>query len=135
MSVYINPIGVATAAAVNTIPFMAIFKERLCNGICNNSDIATQVNVSYEVGTATLKGTTVFVPITATISVIYSNCNSNAITKSYSERFVLAFQGQTALPTSVTLTRNGQYNQFLDVRCGKAYRINVNDSVLAILTT
>lgn len=136
MAVTISPVGLAAAPVANTLAFMATYKERLCRPFCTNSTIQPQVTVTYTTGTARLNGTTVFVPITAVITIVTqnNNCGCNAHTQVYSENFVVAIQGQTALPTAVTLTQAGRDQFGSCVNCGRASSYTINDSLLLTIT-
>lgn len=136
MAVTISPVGLAAAPVANTLAFMATYRERLCRPFCVNSTVQPQVTVIYVTGTARLAGTTVFVPITATINVVTQNgnCGCNAHTQIFSENFVVAIQGQTALPTAVTLAQEGR-DQFVScINCGRASSYTINDSLLLTIT-
>lgn len=53
----------------------------------------------------------------------------------YTERWVAAFQGQTALPTAVTIASVGRTQKANDVVCGKARGLSIFDSLTVALTT
>ncbi len=137
----IFPVGLATTALVaNQVSVLATFSERLCRPYCVNSTVQPQATLTYRYETPYLNGTTVFVPIVATISVITPTGGRNGnVTRAqpmiYSERFVVAFQGQTALPTAVTITSVGRMQQANDVVCGKARVLDIHDSLTVALTT
>lgn len=130
MAVYQSPVGLATAPVANQLSEMVTFKERLCNPICvvnNNQPFAT---VSYTAGTPTLDGTTVFVPIIAQIQITApSNC-CEAQKLLYTERFKVAFQGRTTLPTTPpVITSLGTDQSLACVKKGRAYGYIINDSI------
>ena len=110
MAVTISPVGLAAAPVANTLSFMATYKEKLCRPFCVDSTIQPQVSVVYTTGTPRLVDTTVFVPIKAVITIVTQNskCGCNAHTQLFTEDFIIAFQGQTAVPTTVTLTQLGR---------------------------
>ena len=132
MSVSLSPVGLAAAPVANQVSLLAAFKENLCQPYCVDSTIQPQATVEYTPGTARLVGTTVFVPVTATITVVTTgNCGgSNARTRIYTEMFDVAFQGRTALPASVTLTSVGRTFGPACVRCGYAHAYKINDSIV-----
>lgn len=131
MAVTISPVGLAAAPVANTAAIMATYKERLCRPFCVDSTIQPQVSVVYTTGTPRLNGTTVFIPVKAVITVVTqsSGCGCNAHTQLFTEDFVVAFQGRTTVPVTVTLTNVGR-NQFgSDVKCGCAHSYTINDSL------
>lgn len=135
----ISPVGLsATGLVANQVSVLATFSERLCRPFCVTSTVQPQATITYRYETPYLNGTTVFVPIVATISIITPTSVRN-VTRAqpmiYSERFVAAFQGQTALPTAVTITSVGRMQQANDVVCGKARVLDIHDSLTVALTT
>lgn len=136
MAVIISPVGLAAAPVANQLSFMATFKERLCRPFCINSTIQPQVSVVYTTGTPRLVDTTVFVPIKAVLTVVTQSnrCGCQAHTQLFTENFVLAFQGQTALPTAVTLTNVGRDQFGSDINCECAREYTINDSMTLTIT-
>lgn len=101
------PVGLAAAPVANQVSFLATFKEKLCRCVCATSTNQPFATVTYRNKTPVLNGTTVFVPIVATITITTPNaCKCQAKTQVINERFVVAFQGRTALPTSVTINQH-----------------------------
>lgn len=135
MSVFLSPVGLAAAPVANQLSVMATFKEKLCKPYCNNTNLATQVGVTYTTGTPTLVGTTVFVPVTASVSVLSPGCCCESTPQGYTENFEVAFQGRTALPTAVTITSVGRTQQpaCIDKR-GRVNGIAIYDSITIALT-
>lgn len=135
MAVYLSPVGASTAPAANQLRVLAVFKEKLCRAYCVDSTVQPQTTLVYKVGTTRLVGTTLFIPVTATISVITpSNC-CNANTQIFTDTFVLAFQGYSGLPTvGPTITSLGRDIQPSCIRCGCAHGVTVNDALLVTLT-
>lgn len=131
MAVTISPVGLAAAPINNVAAVMATYKEKLCIPYCTESTIQPQVSIVYTTGTPRLNATTVFIPITATITIVtqINKCGCNAHTQLFTENFVVAFQGQTALPTSVTLSNVGRDAFGSNVNCGRAYSYTINDSI------
>ena len=127
--VTISPVGLAAAAVANQVSLLATFKEKLCKAICVDSNLQPQVSIVYTNGTAVLNGTTVFIPITATITIVTPGCGCKATTQLFTEKFTAAFQGRTALPTSVTITSLGRVQNLSCVNCGKAHSITIEDSL------
>lgn len=80
-----------------------------------------------------MNGTTVFVPVTARISIVVGG-GCNAKTQLFTEQFYVAFQGQTAVPTAVTITSVGRLQGGSCVKCGRAYAYSVNDSLTISIT-
>lgn len=131
MAVTISPVGLAAAPVANELSFMATYKEKLCRPFCVDSTIQPQVSVVYTTGTPRLVETTVFVPVKAVITVVTQNnpCGCNAHTQLFTENFVVAFQGQTVVPTTVTLTQVGRDQFGSNVNCGCAHTLTINDSL------
>lgn len=135
MAVIVSPVGLAAAPVANVANIMATYKEKLCRPYCIDSTIQPQVSVVYTTGTPRLDGTTVFVPVRATITIVTQDnrCGCNAHTQLFTENFVVALQGQTALPTSVTLANVGRDAFGSNVTCGRAYSYTINDSITITL--
>lgn len=135
MSVYQNPVGLAAAPVNNQLSEMVTFKEKLCSPICVLNNNQPSASVSYIVGSPTLNGTTLFVPIIAQIQIIApSNC-CKAQPLIFTERFKVAFQGVTALPTITPVVTSLGIDQSLScVRNGKAYGYVINDSITVVIT-
>ena len=131
MAVTISPVGLAATQVDNVANIMATYKERLCKPYCTDSTIQPQVSVVYTTNTARFNDSTVFVPITATITIVTQNnsCGCNAHTQLFTENFVVAFQGRTALPTTITLNSLGRDAFGSNVNCGRAYSYTINDSL------
>lgn len=135
MAVTISPVGLAAAPVNNVAAIMATYKEKLCRPYCTDSTIQPQVSIVYTTGAAKLNESTVFVPIRATITIVTQDnkCGCNAHTQLFTENFVVAFQGQTALPTSITLANVGRDTFGSNVNCGRAYTYIINDSITVTL--
>ena len=132
--VTLSPVGLAAASVPNQVSLLATFKEKLCRPFCIDSTVQPQVSVVYTRDNATLVGSTVFVPITAVITVVTPGCGCKATTQLFTEKFVAAFQGRTTLPTAVTITSVGRTQGGSCVKCGKAFSYTVNDSLTIALT-
>ncbi len=131
--VTLSPVGLAAAPVANQVSFLATFREKLCRAFCITSSVQPQVSVSYTTGQARLNGTTVFVPITAVVTVVTPGCGCEAKTQLFTENFVVAFQGQTALPTTVTVSSVGRIQGGSCVKCGKAFAYTINDSLVVTI--
>lgn len=131
--VRLSPVGLAAAAVANQLPVLATFREKLCQPFCIDSSVQPFSSVEYTTGTPILNGSTVFVPITARISIV-TGCGCNAKTQLFTEQFYVAFQGQTALPTAVTITSVGRLQNGSCVKCGCAYAYSINDSLVITIT-
>ena len=135
MAVYLSPVGASVAPVANQLRVLAVFKEKLCRAYCVDSTVQAQTTLVYKVGPTRLVGTTIFVPITATITVVTPGGCCNANTQIFTETFVLAFQGYSGLPTvGPTITSLGRDVQPSCVKCGCAHGVTVNDSLLITLT-
>lgn len=135
--VNLSPVGLATTALVaNQVSLSAQYVEKLCRPFCINSTVQPQVAVTYTTGTPTLNGTTVFVPVTAVITIVTpNNCGCNAATRLYTEQFTAKFQDQTDLPTAVTVTSVGRIQGGSNIVCGKAHSYTIEDSLTIAITT
>lgn len=131
--VTLSPVGLAAAPVANQVSFLATFREKLCRAFCITSSVQPQVSVSYTTGQARLNGTTVFIPITAVVTVVTPGCGCEAKTQLFTENFVVAFQGQTALPTTVTVSSVGRIQGGSCVKCGKAFAYTINDSLVVTI--
>lgn len=120
--------GLAAAPVANQLSVLVTYREKLCRPFCIDSSIQPLATVVYTTGQAVLDGTTVFIPITARITVV-TGCGCNAKTQLFTEQFYVAFVGQTALPSSVTLTSVGRLQNGSCVKCGKAFAYSINDSL------
>lgn len=129
-----SPVGLSTAPVANQVSYLLEFRENLCRPFCIDSSVQPQVTVDYRTGTPILNGTTVFVPITAVVSVVTPGCGRNASTQLFTEHFYAAFQGQTAVPTNVAIASVGRVQGGSSVKCGKAYAYSLNDSVTVTIT-
>ena len=128
--VEISPVGLATTALVaNQVSLLAVFKEKLCRPFCVNSTVQPQVSVVFTNDAPKLNGSTVFVPITAVITVVTPGIGCKATTQLFTEKFMVAFQGQTAVPTSVTIAVVGTHKYGSKVVCGKAHSYTINSSI------
>lgn len=67
--VTLSPVGLAAAPVANQVSFLATFKEKLCRCVCATSTNQPFATVTYRNETPVLNGTTVFVPIVATITI------------------------------------------------------------------
>lgn len=137
MAVYLSPVGLAAAPVANQLSVLATFKERLCHCYSVNATTQPSSTVTYTTGTPKFNGTTVFVPITAQISITTPNsaCGCNPNVQVFSERFDAAFQGQTALPTAVTVDVVGTHRFGSCVNaCGIASTYTINESLTITIT-
>lgn len=129
----ISPVALAAAPVANQVSMLLNFREKLCRPFCIDSSVQPLATLQYTTGQAVLNGTTVFVPVTARIEVITGN-GCNAKTQLFTEQFYVAFQGQTALPTAVTIESVGRLQNGASVSCGMASQYSINDSVTVTIT-
>ena len=132
--VTLSPVGLASAPVANQVSLLATFKEKLCHRVCSTSSNLPQATVTYRNEAPVLDGTTVFVPIVATITIVSPGCGCTATTQVINERFVVAFQGSTALPTSVTITPVGTTQGLIKVVCGKSNCYAINSSLTVAIS-
>lgn len=131
--VRLSPVGLAAAPVANQLSILATFREKLCHPFCIDSSVQPLTTLVYSTGTPVLNGTTVFVPVTARITIV-TGSGCNAKTQLFTEQFYVAFQGQTAVPTSVTITSVGRVQGGANVQCGCAYAYSINDSLTVTIT-
>lgn len=127
--VTLSPVGLAAAPVANQVSLLATFKEKLCQCVCSTSTNQPFATVSYRNETPMLNGTTVFVPVVATITIVTPGCGCNATTQVINERFMVAFQGRTALPASVTINQVGMTQGLIKIVCGKSNCYAINSSI------
>lgn len=133
--VTLSPVGLATAPVANQVSFLATFKEKLCRPFCVDSTVQPSVTITYTTGTPRLVGTTVFVRVKAVISIVTQSGCFNAKTHLYTEVFEVAFQGITALPSTVTLTSLGRSMEGSNIKCGRASSYTIFDSLVVSIAT
>lgn len=129
-----SPVGLAAAPVANQLALQVNFREKLCRPYCIDSSLQPFATVAYTPGQAVLAGTTVFVPITARISLVLPGGECNTKTRLFTEQFYVAFQGQTALPTAVDIASLGMVQNGAEVYCGKACAYSINDSITITIT-
>ena len=127
--VYLSPVGLSAAPVANRLSLLATFKESLCKSVCTASTNQPESFVQYSTGTPILNDTTVFIPVPATVTIVAPGYNCVATTQVITEKFVVAFQDQTAVPTSVTITQEGITQEYSNVRCGKSKCLTINSSI------
>ena len=88
MAVYLSPVGLSTAQVPNRVSLLAIYKERLCRRVCDNSTNQPESFVTYKTGTPVFNGTTVFVPVIATVTIVTPGCGCKATTQVITEMVV-----------------------------------------------
>lgn len=136
MSVSISPVGLAAAPVANQLSALATYKEKLRKPYCSNNNMAVQTGITYTADTPTLVGTTVFVPITASVSILSPGCCNSQNPQGYTETFEAAFQGQTDLPTAVTITSVGRTSAPACIdRFGRVNGYVIYDSITIAITT
>lgn len=119
--VTLSPVGLAAAPVANQVSFLATFKEKLCRCVCATSTNQPFATVTYRNETPVLNGTTVFVPIVATITITTPNaCKCQAETQEFSLIQGKATQvsfprlemnqktGKTEMVVDVTIEANGK---------------------------
>ena len=137
MAVYLSPVGLSTAQVPNRVSLLAIYKERLCRRVCDNSTNQPQPGVTivtYKTGTPVFNGTTVFVPVIATVTIVTPGCGCKATTQVITEKFMAAFQEQTGLPTNIVLATEGQTQELANVSCGSSNCLAIYSSLTITIT-
>lgn len=134
MSVFISPVGLAAAPVANSVSFLATFKEKLCRTVCSTSTNQPQATVALAYERPKFNGTTVFVPVVATITLVSPSCGCNATTQVINERFMVAFPDQTGLPTNVSITSDGIEQGLIKIVCGKSNCYAINQAITVTIT-
>lgn len=129
MPVVTSNVGLSTTALVaNQVSLMASYREKLIAQVCAClAANALPITIVYSYGTPVLSGTTLFVPITAQITV---NTGSNNPPQ-FTETFDVAFQGQTSLPTAtnpITIASVGRISH------SQGNCLLINDSLTIAIT-
>lgn len=109
---------------------LVTFREKLCRAFCIDSTTQPKASVSYTAGTPRFDGTTVFVPVSAEITIISPSCQCQAKVQLFTEEFIVAFQGQKGLPSSVSIESVGRIGGGADIRCGCARYYRIDDSLV-----
>lgn len=134
MVVFLSPVGLSAAQVPNRVSLLAIYKERLCRRVCANTTNQPEAFVTYQHGSPVLNGTTVFVPIIATVTIVTPGCNCAATTQVITEQFEAAFQEQSSLPTNIDIATEGQVNKLANVQCGSSNCLAVYSSLTVTIT-
>lgn len=109
MAVYLSPVGLSTAQVPNRVSLSATYKERLCRRVCENATNQPEAFVTYKTGTSIFNGTTVFVPVIATVTIVTPGCGCQATTQVIVEEFMATFQEQT---TNALMSAKG-YSEYV----------------------
>lgn len=105
--VYLSPVGLsATALTANQLSTLVSIRETI-GRIRPEWPSAIAVSVSYSYNTPVLSTSTVFIPVVATVTISVPSFGNSVKPLVFTERFNVAFQGQTAVPTSVTIASVG----------------------------
>lgn len=135
--IHLAPVGLAAAPVANSVSMLAMYKEKLCACVCVTSTNQPNATVTYRTETPVLNGTTVFVPVIATVSITIPGRTINGCdtkVQTITERFQVAFVDQAALPTAVTITSNGMTQSLAKVVCGKSNCLAINDAITVAIT-
>lgn len=133
MAVTISPVGLSAAPVANRLSLLVTFREKLCRRVCAIATNQPSATVTYTNETPVLNDTTVFIPIVARITITTPGCCC-ATTQVITERFLVAFQDQTALPTSVAITSEGETQGLVNVTCGQSNCYAINSSIAVAIT-
>ena len=129
--VTIKPAGLATTTLVaNQLSLTASYLEKYKKPCCCKGNAPVQVSVTYTNGKVTLSSSSVVVvPVIANITVVHILNNGTTKVTHFAEVFDITFQGQTALPSSVTITSLGyQYNTYTG-SCSGITQLTIDDSI------
>lgn len=134
MSHVISPVALATTALVaNQVSLQVAYTEKLIRPYCVNGSSEPSYTLVYTTGTPKLEQSTVFVPVQVKITLVSPNKCRDANVQVVTENFMLAFQGQTAVPTSVTITSVGRISTPSAVKCCSASEFTIYDSLTATI--
>lgn len=135
MALNIAPAGLTAAAVPNELRVTAIIKERLCGSYCINADMLPQATVTYTVGTPRLRGTALFIPISAVVSIVTRGCGCQAKTYLFNEQTEVSFSDVTVAPTALpTLVVAGSDVRPAFVNCNRANGVQIADSLIITIT-
>lgn len=137
MSVYLSNVGLSAAQVANTLNVLVTLKENLCHRFSVSATVQPTVVVTYTAGTPIFNETTVFVPITAQVTITTPSCKNgcNPNVQTFTETFDVAFQGQTGNATAVTIDQVGTHRFPASVNgCGWASSYVINDSLAITIT-
>lgn len=128
--VTLSPVGLNSINIIaNQVSLLVTINEKLAKTYCINSSVQPQITLNYTTGNAKFIGETVFVPITAVLAIAIPDNNGNILTRLYTEKFDVAFQNQTGLPRTVTVTSLGRDAFGSNIKCCKVHNYTVNDSI------
>ena len=88
------PVGLAAAPVANQLALHVNLRKQLCKPYCIDSSIQPFSSVTYTAGTPILNGTTVFVPITARVSITVPETAS----VNYANHLMIASDQNSLLP-------------------------------------
>lgn len=126
--VYLSPVGLSTTAlTANQLSAMISLREWI-GRVAPAYPSGVFASASYSYGTPTLSSTTVFVPIVATVNITVPGPGNTVKPLVFIERFNVAFQGQTAVPSSVTIASVG-LSQGVDSASRRGVLYAIDDSV------
>lgn len=135
MSHIVAPAALSTTALVaNQASILLTLKEPLAKPYCVSADNQPSFSLTYSVSNSKLIGTTAFVDIQAKLTIISPTKCKPATVQVFTETFTVAFQGQSAVPTSVTVTSLGRDSRPSDVSCCIANSFTVNDSLTVLIS-
>lgn len=104
----IKPSGSATSAqTANQLGLTVSFLERYRKPRRCSKSKPIQTTVTYSVGDLSLNGTTLFVPVIATVTAVYLLQSGGTASKTFVETFTISFQNQDALTSGATVTKYG----------------------------
>ena len=126
--VYLSPVGLAsTALTADRLSVLVSIREAI-GRVRTEYPSTVSASVSYSYSTPVLSTSTVFVPVTATVNISVPGYGNSIRPLVFTERFNVAFQGQSAVPTSVTIASVGTSQGVSSLlRLGAIY--SVDDSI------
>lgn len=132
--VIVRPAGVNSSATTEnqvnlTVSYIEQYKKpRNCK-----SNVPIQTSVTYSTGNLFLAGTSLFVPIIATITSVYLTKNGGTTMRTFAETFDIAFQGQDSLTANINIDSLGRASKTNISPCG-VVTLFVDDSLIISLT-
>jgi hypothetical protein len=125
----VSPAGISTAPVANKLPLSVTITEKLIRPFCINASNQPQYTVSYSYDNPQMNGTAVFIPIKVNVKISSPSCGNRSVDQLYTETFMAVFEGQTAIPTSVTITENGSIGYGSSVLCYRAKSYSISESI------
>jgi len=128
-----SPVGALSALTADQVALTVSYKEQYRRPKKCRKSTPIQTAVNYTTGELKLSGNSIFVPLIATVTAVYLHCNGCTTSKTYTETFDIAFQGQDITSTTATITRYGTISDVSTSDCGVTTLL-VDDSIVVAIS-